>query len=381
MNPLREPLNDAQTALLRVVYQPFETNGLWPYWQYADIKLDEMGYDAAAALASLPVAGSRGAGSRSYELTWRQDSHREPGHDTPVCLTVAGLRRLPEASDLVDAYFAVLRLLIEQQRKLIPEPRKIVEATVPSAVIGEHVFPAAGVPGSQRALLLEKVREVLAHEPPLYGAVQRHPSSWSVKVPARLRGYRDVSTIDEYLDRVAETMTSDHALPATPPQIPDLPGAIGYLDAVWMSCTRCHLFAYPDPASVARLTYPCAGEDDFASLMSALADILGQIVAPGSSKPSKRGALQSLRAYLQAHLEGDSVIRACDAVDSLLHLAWIRNGAQHGDARHKAVTAFSRIGLAFPPPSWPAAWSHVSWAAKNALDALREEAHAGLFEP
>jgi hypothetical protein len=34
--------------------------------------------------------------------------------------------------------------------------------------------------------------------------------------------------------------------------------------------------------------------------------------------------------------------------------------------------------LAYPPPGWPQAWTHVAGQAKGALDTIREEVHAGL---
>ena len=53
-----------------------------------------------------------------------------------------------------------------------------------------------------------------------------------------------------------------------------------------------------DPASVARLTLACGSEEEFNSLMSALADVLGQVTVPGTVVPPQRGALEAVREYL-----------------------------------------------------------------------------------
>jgi hypothetical protein len=115
--------------------------------------------------------------------------------------------------------------------------------------------------------------------------------------------------------------------------------------------------------------------------MSALADVLAQVTEPGNARPPKGGALEKIRDYLAKSLEADAADRTGEAVEMLLRLRHIRVSGQHADARHKAVRAFGEIRLAFPPPSWPSAWTQVSWLAKDALDVLREEVHAGLAQP
>jgi hypothetical protein len=51
------------------------------------------------------------------------------------------------------------------------------------------------------------------------------------------------------------------------------------------------------------------------------------------------------------------------------------------DARAKAVAAYAELGLTFPVASWPETWAQISAITCGALDALREEAHAGLPTP
>jgi hypothetical protein len=97
------------------------------------------------------------------------------------------------------------------------------------------------------------------------------------QVPAVLRAYRGVATIDDYLDHVIEQVA-----PPGPPSVPlsfsalDIPYAVDYLDAVWKSRTGSHLFV--------NLTGRRGGAD-------------GSIVTgtPNTDMPTFRTRLDSLR--------------------------------------------------------------------------------------
>jgi hypothetical protein len=384
---LREPLTAEQMNLLRVIFDSFDDTGEWPIWQFADLTLDQRGIDAADVLASLPVAGALGPRSQNYGLVWRSDSHMQPQPDSVVALTVAGLRHVSGSAALLGTFLTTIRFLVEQQRNLVPSPATVVEAAVASEAIEEELL-AASIEGRRlrpSASLLRKLRAVLGHEPLLYSVVhQPQPGveQWTVRVPASLRRYRGVDSVEDYLDRVTELV----AMPETP-SVPfsagplDIPYAVGYLDAVWKSRTRSHLFVNLDPASVARLTQPCGSEEEFNSLMSALADVLGQALTPGTAVPPQRGALESVRDYLAGSLDADAAKRTTAAVTTLVRLRRIRVSTQHGDARHKAVAELAEIGLPFPPASWDQAWAHIAAMAISALDVLREEVHAALPQP
>jgi hypothetical protein len=75
---LREPLSDDQLRLLHVIFDPFSQSGEWPVWQYVDLMLDAERIDAADVLGSLPRAGEHSPVTRSYGLTWRENSHIAP---------------------------------------------------------------------------------------------------------------------------------------------------------------------------------------------------------------------------------------------------------------------------------------------------------------
>ena len=384
---LREPLSTEQMHLLKVIFESFNQTGRWAIWQYVDLILDNRyGLDARDVLVSLPVARDPNPArwTSKYELTWRMDSHIDPQPDNRVALTAAGLRYLPQAQPLLDTLLTAIQYLVDRQRMLIPSPSTVVEATVTSEELAKELLTAsiAGKSAPPVDLTMLKLRQILSHEPFLWSAIQQpDPANrdWTLRVPAVLRSYRGIKSIDNYLDRVIDLVTvSEEPVMVWALGALDIPNAVGYLDAVWMSRTGARLFVHLDPASVARLTQPCGSEEDFNSLMSALADVLGQVVVPGASNPPQRGALEAVRSFLAAKLDTEVADRATAAVDTLISLRRIRVSTQHADARHRAVSAFQEIGLTFPPPSWEYAWNHIAVQARTALDAIREEIHANL---
>jgi hypothetical protein len=389
---LRVPLSLDQKRLLHTIYDPFHGSGDWPVWQYVDQMMDvQFGLDAAVVLASLPMAGdSAGASSLCYGLTWPGDTRRYRHPDAEIALTVAGLTYVGEAEALADGFIAFIGLMTKAQRTLMPDPHRVVEAEVSSDAI-DGIARTMGVggagrltdPASQKVdLLRRKLRQLIGHEPFLGGIHQMDPQveRWTINVPAVLRAYHDVATVGDYVSLVADLVTPETAPSAPPsPEPLDVPYAAGYLDAVWRAETGSRLFVNADPASVARLTLPCESEEEFNSLISAMADVLSSVAAPGTTASPQRMALEAVRDWVVPRLDKAAADRVTAAFATLIELRHIRVAAQHSDARQKTVKAFTAIGLQFPPASWYEAWMHVVLMARGALDVIREEVHAGLL--
>jgi hypothetical protein len=389
---LREPLTGDQLRLLRVIFEPFGDEGLWPLWQYVDLTMaGKFGLDAAALLDSLPVAGVRGPMSRAYGLTWRDDAHMAPQERTQVCLTVPGLLHLDEAAPLLGGFLTMLTQMISRQQELTPDPQNIVEAEFSSREIPDLLHRAilAGADALADELAFgspemtaRKLRLLFEHEPWTYIFRRPQPDveEWTLRVPAILRAYRDVGSVDEYVDRTIELWVPQEAPSAPLSADPlDIPTALGYLGAVWQNATGSPLFVNLDPVSVAKLTQACGTAEEFDSLMSALADVLAQVAVPGTAEPPRGGALEKVRDWLVPRLDpAAAASRVQDAFETLIRLRRIRVGSQHSDARGRAVRAFGEIGLAYPPRAWYDAWTHIAVLAKGALDIIREEVHVGL---
>jgi hypothetical protein len=385
---LRAQLDPDQVTLLREVFIPFDRLGEWPVWAYVDHLIDRQGLVAEDVLASLPVAGDQGGGRMRYGLTWNSDGHWLPNPDTRLALTVAGMWHLGAASaPLLVAFKDAIRFLVDCQRSITPSPSEVIEATATSTELARWL--AGSGPGNLQGpaadVILRKVGQLLEHEPYLWHGLS-HPAQdsdrWEMVIPVSIRDYRDVTSVEEYIDVVEQRVA-----PPEPPSQPlsaaplDIPYAVSFADAVWQSRTGHPLFARPDPASIARLTQPCDSEGAFNSLMSALADVLSQVAAPGTARAPRSGALEEVRAYLNRELDPPAAARCSGAIGTLVSVRTIRHSIEHGDARAKAVAAYAELGVTFPVASWPQAWAQISAITCGALDALREEAHAGLSKP
>ncbi len=382
---LRTQLDPDQLLLLRETFAPYDRRGEWPVWAYVDHLLDAKGLVAAEVLASLPVAGGRGGGQMRYGLTWNQNNHWLPNDGTRLALTVAGLWHLGSASaPLLVAFKDTVRFLVERQRSITPSPTEVVEARVTSQEVARWLAGSGprGLLGRAADVILRKVGQLLEHEPYLWHGFMRpdlESERWELRIPVSIRDFREVTAVEEYIDRVEQLVA-----PPDPPSQPlsaaplDIPYAVSFVDAVWESRTDFPLFARPDPSSIARLTQPCDSEGAFNSLMSALADALSQVAKPGSGKAPRAGALEDVRKYLDQELDPPAAARCSAAISTLIKLRTIRHGIEHGDARAKAVAAYAELGLSFPIANWPQAWAQISTIACGALDVLREEAHAGL---
>lgn len=203
-----------------------------------------------------------------------------------------------------------------------------------------------------------------------------------MKVGPALRELRNVVSIDDYPDRIIRWVTPQVVSVLRVPLNPlDIPYALGYLEAIWKSKTGSYLFFNVNPTSVGRLTQACTSEDSFNSLLSALSDVLGQVVPPGTKFPPQKAALEAFGLGVNSLLELESQIRTQEAINFLIEIRHLRVSTQHGDARHRAVLAFEKLGLPFPPVSWEFAWEHIAVRAKSALDSLREEIHVGIKDP
>lgn len=384
---LRAQLDPDQLALLREVFTPFDRLGEWPVWSYVDHVLDAQGLVAVDVLASLPVAGGQGGGQMRYGLTWNRDSRWLPNAGTRLALTVAGMWHLGSASaPLLVAFKDAIRFLVDRQRNVIPSPSEVIEATATSTELARWLAGSGpwNLQGPAADVILRKVGQLLEHEPYLWHGFSRpgqDSDQWALKIPPSIRDYRDVTSVEEYIDVVEQLV-----VPPEPPSQPlsaaplDIPYAVSFADAVWQSRTGFPLFARPDPASIARLTQPCDTEGTFNSLMSALADVLSQVARPGTGKAPRSGALEEVRTYLNQELDSPAA-RCSDAIGTLIRVRSIRHSIEHGDARAKAVAAYAELGLIFPVASWPETWAQISAIVCGALDALREEVHAGLSTP
>jgi hypothetical protein len=288
------------------------------------------------------------------------------------------------AASLLASFKDALRFLVQRQQTIAPNPSEVVETQVTSQEVARALSGsgAGNLLGPAAEAIMRKIGRLIEHEPYLwhgFGRPDLESEHWELRVPASIRDFRTVTSVEDYVERVEQLIAPTELPPQPLSAAPlDIPYAVSFVDAVWENKTGYPLFARPEPASIARLTQPCDDEGSFNSHMSALADVLSQAAKPGTGKAPRAGALEAIGKYLDGQLDEAAAARCSDAIRVLMKLRTIRHGLEHGDARAKAVTAYADLGLTFPVLNWVEAWNRIAATTCGALDTLREEAQAGL---
>ncbi len=377
------PLSDEQKTLLRTIYIPFSENGKWPIWQYVERILAKKGIDANTVYSSFPVVyGNPGhSWQHSYGITFRDDNNHQPRPDSKTCLTVAGISILGIDLSLCNLFLNLIQLLVNRYQNIEPTPYEVVnEVVTRDEILQAIINPIINAMLEEHSILRSKqLYSILEHEPILSSMVRSLNSNgdeWEIPVSSEIIRFKDIVTVDDYIDLIVDWLKPSNA-PAVAMSIGrlDLPYAIGYLDAVWRCWCDKNLFARPDISSSARLTQPCENVEEFNSFMSALADILGQVLTPDKEEPEQKGALESLQNYLEDNFKENREIltRLIDQLTILIDLRHLRVSLQHSDARHKAPESSRRLGIDYPPSNWNELWKQVVTLAQGAFDAIREE--------
>jgi len=204
MPVLTAQLDDAQLKLLDIMSEPFMDSGQWPVWHYVESMMYVHGHDAQTVLKSLPVAGARGIGGRSYGLAWYDRT--QLADDSRPALTVAAGLHVPRLSHLFDDNFiSVLKYLIGHQWNAKPSPDRVERVFVTSDDF-KRDFPAtttefrAALPG------------IFQHEPLLRRGIQQwgtEPNGWQFELDRELMKLKDVETLVAYVSRVVEIVEED----------------------------------------------------------------------------------------------------------------------------------------------------------------------------
>jgi hypothetical protein len=173
----------AQVAL-QVVYDAFRADGEWPEYAYVDKALDRRGLVAEDALADVP------AGLIIPE-PGRHGAHLQR-HDR-IKLTVAGIARCSGSDDDLALFLRVLRFFVRLDEEYDP-PRTGSE---PLTADSDRLVAELDL---SRGEVLRAYR-LLEVEPHLVGGGGGNEERWGFEIPARIRRFRDVRSIDEYLVR------------------------------------------------------------------------------------------------------------------------------------------------------------------------------------
>jgi len=199
-------------------------------------------------------------------------------------------------------------------------------------------------------------------------------TSWKWTVDRTVRQYKDVASIEQYVERLSTLLApppaTEYRITASPL---DLPTSLGYLDSAWrLTHDRKHLLRLVSPEKVASLAFDAGSREEFSDRLSALCDTMKSFQVPASSTKNAH-AIVRMRAHLQDLLPPEAHARVEDALNVLSNLVAIRNGGEHGDAQDRAASSWLALGVRLPITNWTEAWMLVRQRAIAAFDVLRDE--------
>ncbi len=297
MPSLTDPLPDDQLLLVRTVADGFTVaNGRWPVWQWVARQVEDKAHDASEILHRLPTW------QLNYRPTWFGTGGGLPGDDTPVFLTVHGMWHADHTGvePVTRAFIAALQVGNQLADEVQLTPTEAVRKEIDGQQLTQDVNLRAGT-----NLTSEQLHTLLQHEPATWSGL-RHTGytawTWDVLRP-RLSAYRDVASIEQYLQRLELVVGVPEFAVDYPPAPPlALVDALDHLDLAWHLATGSRLLHLPRAALTAKLALPAGSGEEFDSRCSALADVLNNWQVPGSND---QRPLQRMKSWLSQNLRED----------------------------------------------------------------------------
>ena len=225
---LLAPLDDSQLLLVNLVADAFLREQRWPIFEYVEGELARQGLNAEEVLASLPRIKSGFTPGWTYGVAVNPRVRRSP--DSMVILTLVGLSRAARAAGLVTAFLELLSSMAKSRAASSFSPYEVSKPTVPIPRLWgsrSHLSPET----------LAALVEVLGREPATVNSAAREENGRTVvDLRVTLLGYRDVSTIDDYVKRVVAHLRPEPQPRRVSYSSPySLPSALDYLSVVWQT--------------------------------------------------------------------------------------------------------------------------------------------------
>jgi hypothetical protein len=343
--------------------EPADGRRLWPNFQYVERMLyRQYKLSAREVLSTYPVLHGPGG---DYSWVWAEHPLRDEGL---VSVTVAGMSHIEGATELIGLFLHMLKLMVAAEFAFDPSPAEVLPVTLPTEtakLLLKRLDQRLDI--SPRAF--DDIRELLRHEPATWHSVASE-NEW--KLSQFLRSYRDIETLQQYVERVINVYTPPQPDPEPlHPSSLSLPEAIDYLNLVWHKHAGAPLIRIRRAEAVVRIALDCATADEFESRISALCTILGTISLPDRDESK----LIDLRKYVLEKLAANGT-RAADAIDDLRAVFDLRVWRQHAGTEARGTRGIERLGISLPVYDWGTAWAHVQGRTVAALSALREELEA-----
>jgi hypothetical protein len=380
---LLEPLTEEQQWVVDVIAQAFwNENFTWPTFLYVEAEMDVRGPDLREVLATFPTIG-RPPGV-VYSAVSSLPGAVSFNENQELKLSLLGLWHCgvplrPTARVAVADVINVLNEAVTLRRSWVPSPTVIEKPKLTSAQVLEslrlRVF--AGIETFRSSPAYARLLYQLMNEEPCfrggYSATDDSYADWTWTIERPVRQYRDVVSIEQYLERLAILFTPpavERRVVASPL---DLPTSLGYLDTAWrLMHDREHLLHLVSPEKVASLAFDVGSREEFFDRLSALCDIMKGFQVPSGSAKDGHPVLR-IKGHLEDILPPEAHLRVGEALEVLGNLVAIRNGGAHGDAQDKAATSWVALGVRLPVTDWPGAWTLIRQRAVTAFDMLRDE--------
>jgi hypothetical protein len=188
LGTLSPPLEERHRQLIRVVAHAFAQVSQWPLFPHVEAVLDhEHGLSFEDVVADLPQG-----------LVWSPAGY---GPQAEIRASVAALAAVGAAHDDVERYIAIVRHAASVEREYLPGPLEQPDLRLSAEDVMRVAATSANDPQAlQRLLALIDSEFVLSF-------VGVRDAEWWLAVDSRIRSYRDVASIEQYLARRPRTPT------------------------------------------------------------------------------------------------------------------------------------------------------------------------------
>lgn len=381
---LLKPLTEEQQWVVDVIGGAFwKEHFTWPTFLYVEAEMDNRGHDLREVLATFPMIG--GGRNQFYGALSSLPHIASINETQELKLSLLGLWHCdgtlrPFARAAVADVISILNMFVVKRRSWRPNPTgtKMPEITSEEVLAyqKQRVFDGndADRNSAQWSRLLYQLMEDEQCFQGGHSATNDTLTSWRWTVGRSVRQYKDVASIEQYVERLTTLLAPPPAIEHRTTASPlDLPTSLGYLDSAWrLTHERKHLLHLVSPEKVASLAFDAGSREEFFDRLSALCDTMkGFQVPAGSTKDGH--AVVRMKGHLQDILPPEAHTRVDEALDVLSNLVAIRNGGEHGDAQDKAASSWLALRVRLPVTDWTAAWILVRQRAIVAFDVLRDE--------
>lgn len=380
MSELLAPLDGNQQRLVDLIADAFVScNYEWPVYDYIEGVFDHEGRDAWDVMQTFPEIGRW-----RYGLLWwvRGAPNMKPSAESEVALTIVGMSHTNSLREYVNVFFNLVDFLAERRRLARPEPRTPRSLTVTSTEFDEHSRN-----GRHLQIDPQLTWQLMEREPATYvgGGGRLADGTWTKSVARELLDYAGMTTVGEYVDRLAAHIVTP--APAIEPIVASpfsLAASLDYLDAVWqVTHDKRRLLHLASAERTTRLAFDVATADEFDGHMSALAEVLRAANSRATVDPERKHrdrTLARLEADIKRLAGREAVPRVEAAIAVLEAIIDVRDAGQHSGASERAVAGFLTLGVLYPPSDWQAAWQALSQQTVNSLNVLREALQVAALE-